>query len=326
MEVDKRDLIERIQRLTKKEKLHILNILRNDNVNFTKNNNGYFFNLNDVEDDAIDKMVQCLELIEKNRDLIAQMDKRREELLTYYKSLIDEKLALSNEKKRIEHINKIMLKDYNQNIWIQKDQKLKGKHHANNTRDPDDLIKEYNEASKFKFKKGTSLHRLYTILKSHRFTSSSKNIFNDNEMFDSEDHDSEGHSEAHSEVHSEAHSEVHDSDDELSDGANAEDDIEETAENDDDEDVPNDVADEADENDRNNVEHDVEENNEIDYEEDVELDDNSKDAEEDVQTNVEIRNQPPNPNGNVYMYLKGLLKRKGYSFSSNDLVYQEYIL
>lgn len=299
MEVDKRDLIERIQRLTKKEKLHILNILTNNNVNFTKNSNGYFFNLNDVDEEAIEKMIQCLELIEKNRDLITEMDKRREELLTYYKALIEEKLALSNEKKRIEHMYKIVLKDANTNICLKKEQKLKGKNHANDTRDPDELINEYNEATKFAFKKGTSLYRLFTILKSHRFKSSAKNSFCDglgDEESEALDDESDGQLE---DIETETQEEIGD------DTEEPEEDIEE-----------------HEEDTKEYVEEDIEEPDESDEKaEDVE--EHVQELEEDVEETVV---DTTHENGNQYTYLKGLLKRKGYAFSSNDLVYQEYIL
>ena len=43
-----RDLISNIKRLTIKEKHHILSIFKKYNIEYTKNANGYFFNLDKI--------------------------------------------------------------------------------------------------------------------------------------------------------------------------------------------------------------------------------------------------------------------------------------
>lgn len=103
MTFDIKDIISRISRLNQKEKVHILNILYTKNIEFTKNANGYFFNFLNIENDVIEKICNCLTLIEENTDLIKEMDRRRTELLQYYKLLIEERLQnnLQKEKRRL---------------------------------------------------------------------------------------------------------------------------------------------------------------------------------------------------------------------------------
>lgn len=113
--MDIKTTIERINNLTIKEKLHILSILKNHNVDFTKNINGYFFNLANIDKNILGKICRCLDLIEKNRDLISEMDKRRTNLLNYYKNLINDTLK-QNVQKRIDEYNDF-IKLQNQNNW-----------------------------------------------------------------------------------------------------------------------------------------------------------------------------------------------------------------
>ena len=53
------------KKLTKKEKVHVLNILLVDNDNYTKNTNGYFFNLSHINNETLQKIDDILNLIEK---------------------------------------------------------------------------------------------------------------------------------------------------------------------------------------------------------------------------------------------------------------------
>lgn len=111
--MDVRDLIQRVQRLTPKEKLHILNILHTHKISYSKNSNGYFFNLINADNGVLEKLHRCLELIEKNRDVIKEYDRRREELLAYYKELFNKKLDETISQRRNEYLDKLRLyKDF----------------------------------------------------------------------------------------------------------------------------------------------------------------------------------------------------------------------
>ena len=57
--MDIKDIISRVNKLDNKEKLHVLNILKTHNVDFTKNTNGYFFNLTSVDEEIVIKILKC---------------------------------------------------------------------------------------------------------------------------------------------------------------------------------------------------------------------------------------------------------------------------
>ena len=59
-DIDIKDVISRINRLNIKEKNHILNILRMTKIDYTKNANGYFFNLLQIDIDILEKICNCL--------------------------------------------------------------------------------------------------------------------------------------------------------------------------------------------------------------------------------------------------------------------------
>jgi hypothetical protein len=162
-EIDIRDVITRINKLTIKEKLHIFNILKNSDTDFSKNVNGYFFNLSHVEEKIIYKMINCLELIEKNRDKIKNLDKRREEMINYYKGMIEDKLKISLTERKNNYIKKLLLCESNHNIKLNINRKNKIKKRVwawQCKQDPDEMIKEYNKMTKYD--KDTVYYRLLT--------------------------------------------------------------------------------------------------------------------------------------------------------------------
>lgn len=141
--VDVREVIERVHSLNSKEKLHILNILKIHNKSFTKNSNGYFFNMYDIENNVLEKIYKCLELIEENRDVINEMDKRRDELLAYYKRVIHDKINASLSKLKQEYTNNIMLKPNKNNIEMCYTRIRRINRNESSSNDPDVLLKEY---------------------------------------------------------------------------------------------------------------------------------------------------------------------------------------
>jgi hypothetical protein len=141
--VDVREVIERVHNLNSKEKLHILNILKIHNKSFTKNANGYFFNMYDIENNVLEKIYKCLELIEENRDVINEMDKRRDELLAYYKQVIHDKINASLSKLKQEYTSNIMLKPSKNNIEMCYTRIRRINRYESSSNDPDVLLKEY---------------------------------------------------------------------------------------------------------------------------------------------------------------------------------------
>jgi hypothetical protein len=171
--IDIRDLIDRIGKLNKKEKLHILNILKPHDKEYTQNTNGYFFNLANVSDEVIRKVLRCLQLIEKNRHLLQEMDARRESLLKYYKSLIEDKLKMSITDMRNNYINKISLKPCQSNFSLKIERKMKINRRIEiSDASIDELMKEHMKGQKYV--KDSVYHRLNSRIKTIR--SGRKNI------------------------------------------------------------------------------------------------------------------------------------------------------
>lgn len=161
-----KDIITRINKLSPKEKIHILNILKTKNIQFTKNTNGYFFNFLNIDKTIIEKICNCLDLIEKNTDLLREMNRRRNELLKYYRLLIEDKLQNNIKKKKLEYVNNILLKQYtNINCVIKRKQIIKRKTtYLNSEIDSDTLMKNYIK-SRYKYEKDSVYHRILTCIK-----------------------------------------------------------------------------------------------------------------------------------------------------------------
>ena len=180
--MDVKEIIGRISKLQDKEKIHVLNILRSNNIQFTKNANGYFFNLLELDSSIILKICECLDLIEKNVDLIKDMDKKRSDLLLYYKKLIEEKLKQSINKKREDYVQRLILKkvsgismNFNK---ISRFNKIKSFAHYNIDNDPgvhpDVIVREYLKL-KFKYPKNSVYSRILSNLKSKKPQESTTN-------------------------------------------------------------------------------------------------------------------------------------------------------
>ena len=160
-----KDVIQRISKLQNKEKIHILNILRMSKVEFTKNSNGYFFNFLNIDKNIINEICNCLDLIEKNSDILKELERRRSELLNYYKNLIEERLNNNIKQRRNEYIKKLHVKnDCNLQITIKPRSKIKRRYKYDVNTDPDVLIKDYIK-SKNTFNKNGVYHRIVTSIK-----------------------------------------------------------------------------------------------------------------------------------------------------------------
>jgi hypothetical protein len=186
-------LINKIKSLNINEKIHILSILKTHNIDYTKNYNGYFFNLDKIDENIANKLNQCIELIETNRDLIFSLDRKRDEHLKYYKTLIESKLNETMASKTKNYVNKLIVKsDESFRPYIKKKTKvLCIKKKDNKISDPDLLIKEYNAQQKFN--KDSVYYRLFQICKVSarkiKITTSSENFnYNLSDMQDEGDY------------------------------------------------------------------------------------------------------------------------------------------
>jgi hypothetical protein len=173
--MDVKDIIVRISKLHDKEKIHVLNILKSNNIQFTKNSNGYFFNLLELDSCIILKICECLDLIEKNVDLIKDMDKKRYDLLLYYKKLIEEKLKQNMNKKKDDYIQCLILKkesnismNFNRSCKFKKIKKFAHYNMENDTGvHPDVIVREYIKL-KFKYPKNSVYSRILSNLKNKK--------------------------------------------------------------------------------------------------------------------------------------------------------------
>lgn len=181
-----KELISKVKRLTIKEKHHILSIFKKYDIEYTKNSNGYFFNLDKIDNDILDKVFKCIELIEEKRELITILDKKRDVHLEYYKNLIENKLKETIHKKRVDYINKLILTP--SNICIKK--KVENKILKFSNLDPDILMKEHNKNRKYE--KNSIKYRINKKImlmskKSHKYTSDK--LSNDDNWYDDDDND-----------------------------------------------------------------------------------------------------------------------------------------
>lgn len=181
MSFDIKDIISRISKLTQKEKVHILNILYTKKIEYTKNANGYFFNFLDIDDDVVKKIHDCLVLIEQNTDLIKEMERRRDELLKYYKLLIEDRIQTNLQQKKDNYIKRLFLKDYTDIKLIKKRKIMINRKHINPNIDPDILIKEHLK-SKFKYPKNSVYHKLLTSIKLSKSNKIKNKNDDDNDM------------------------------------------------------------------------------------------------------------------------------------------------
>jgi hypothetical protein len=142
MSIDKSQLISRISHLSVKEKSHVLNILRTNQSQFTKNANGYFFNLNEVSDVTLKQLEDCLILIEENREKIKALNHHRDKMIEQHKSMIEDKITKRYQDKRKEFISTITLQGLSTSITLDVSKKLtKRLPNSYGTNDPDEMIK-----------------------------------------------------------------------------------------------------------------------------------------------------------------------------------------
>ena len=72
-----KDLKSKIENLEATEQYEIIKILNNNNYNYTKNNNGYFINMNNIPQKVIDEINTFIEFSNKNNELLINDQKAR---------------------------------------------------------------------------------------------------------------------------------------------------------------------------------------------------------------------------------------------------------
>ena len=68
---EKKKLVYRIQNIkSKKNYFKLYNIITNENIKFTKNSNGFFFNINKLSNDSLKSIENFLDKMDLKKDLI----------------------------------------------------------------------------------------------------------------------------------------------------------------------------------------------------------------------------------------------------------------
>jgi hypothetical protein len=177
-EINIKDIIVRINKLSNKEQLHIFNILKTNDIKYSKNSNGYFFNFIDIKDDILYKIDKCLGLIESNTDLLKEMDRRRDELLLYYQKLINDKLNYNIKVKKDNYIKKLKVYDNKITSNIKRINKLRKRVLYEKDKDIDIVMKEYLK-SKSRYKKDSVYYKINNKMKFKRTYDNKKNDIDD---------------------------------------------------------------------------------------------------------------------------------------------------
>lgn len=60
----------KIEKLEEMEQYEIIKILNKNDYNYTKNNNGYFINMNNIPENVIDEINTFIEFSNKNNELL----------------------------------------------------------------------------------------------------------------------------------------------------------------------------------------------------------------------------------------------------------------
>jgi hypothetical protein len=181
-------LIKQISCLEQTEKLHILNMLKSNNLPYTKNSNGYFFNLTRDNPIVYEKLVNCVKLINTNRELIKEMDAKREDTIKSYKQTIEQQIQ-----KKIDYLKKVtrdklVIKHGPTRLVIEQEYKPI-------TDDPDTLIKRHHDSinKRYKFNKlYAKLNKRRTRIKNadytdYECTEREGNDYNECEGYDNDD-------------------------------------------------------------------------------------------------------------------------------------------
>lgn len=118
--LSKKVLIDKIQKLKTNEKKHILDILLKHTSEYSKNSNGYFFNLELVPEDTLNNISKMIEIIESRRETINNLDHDRDEKMEFYKSLLEDKLKTTELKRQQVYLDQFRINEDINHVIIKK--------------------------------------------------------------------------------------------------------------------------------------------------------------------------------------------------------------
>jgi hypothetical protein len=157
--------LETVSTFTDNEKLYLLNILKEKDIGYSKNTNGYFFNLKHLDDPTINSIKEYINTIVSNRDIIQKQNQEREEREQFYKDLVKDTFDNNGKCDKVPGGSfckgdlKLKLNTYQIGVSI-----IKKKKYEKKTIDYDTSI-DLSKVIKTKFKKNTVYHRLCSAMK-----------------------------------------------------------------------------------------------------------------------------------------------------------------
>lgn len=79
MNYDLEQLKNDIERLSKSKHIELLRILKENNISYSENKNGVFFNLSDLSPNVIQKIYDYTNYLKKQEELLSSLEKKKEE-------------------------------------------------------------------------------------------------------------------------------------------------------------------------------------------------------------------------------------------------------
>lgn len=299
----KRKLINNISILDYDEKRHIFHILKKNNVSFTKNQNGYFFNFTNIDDKILEIVEKCVDVIITHRQELQILDEKRDFQIREFKEMISKTMREKIIRKTEEEVQKLKLVETNISINKIVKQKIDVKRKYI---DPNTIDYEMKQMHKLpKYPKNTVYWRLLQKINSRtKYNSNKKDIDKFNET---DDH----------------HNVINIDDDNIDDDLDYSDDFSEDKisddfdklEEEDDEIINDDEEFDNEDNDSENDDH-CELNDENENEIEIDLVDNKSKKKVKTKTDNDVFNEK-------YLHFKNILKTKGFNCIENNFKLKE---
>ena len=77
--MDKKKIFDEINKMNKENHENIFNIITKFNVSYTKNDNGIFINMLDINDNCLNELIKYINFINQNNDNLIEFKKKKEE-------------------------------------------------------------------------------------------------------------------------------------------------------------------------------------------------------------------------------------------------------
>lgn len=146
--------MQQVNSLDKYEKLYLLEILKEKNIEHTKNANGYFFNMNKIPQSERASIMESLNYILQNKNVAMQREMKRKSELDKYRNMVIDTLQTSKHKVNEDYLDKITIEPVG-NICLEVRVPVR------TYKDPDTLIAKYNEERLAFIKQHKLYHMLY---------------------------------------------------------------------------------------------------------------------------------------------------------------------